>query len=278
MFSVKSFGDQAGAFSLAVSLQLLCTATTVITVAAMPVLAAGANSAATASKATATSASATSASATKTQAAKAPASGATLKKRTASDAEQMTPDCMLSDLRDTRLTLNQLKQQAVNLFLEATRTRMTVSDAPVEQSPTAISLSMFDSKAKYLAPRKEWLVLYVNTLEPIVHLLSEDINDVDTNGRSVSRVIEERINPLWNTWRDQVIAINKSLDQVQGSMPVGDEEESADSNSVIAKAALDMFQRAEELEKVRYRAALILIEEYKKDDAAKGTSAAPVAK
>ncbi|MFA7335615.1 MAG: hypothetical protein WC028_02435 [Candidatus Obscuribacterales bacterium] len=262
MFSVKSFGDQAGAFSLAVSLQLLCTATTVITVAAMPVLAAGANSAATASKATAT----------------APVSGATLKKRTASDAEQMTPDCMLSDLRDTRLTLNQLKQQAVNLFLEATRTRMTVSDAPVEQSPTAISLSMFDSKAKYLAPRKEWLVLYVNTLEPIVHLLSEDINDVDTNGRSVSRVIEERINPLWNTWRDQVILINKSLDQVQGSMPVGDEEESADSNSVIAKAALDMFQRAEELEKVRYRAALILIEEYKKDAAAKGTSAAPVTK
>jgi hypothetical protein len=139
-------------------------------------------------------------------------------------------------------------------------------------------LSMFDTKAKYLAPRKEWLVLYVNTLEPIVHLLSEDINDVDPNGRNVTKVIEERINPLWNTWRDQVIAINKSLDQVHGSMPVGDEEESAEANAVIAKAALDMFQRAEELEKVRYRAALILIEEYKKDAAAKGASAAPVAK
>ncbi|MBP9092885.1 hypothetical protein KBI23_17810 [bacterium] len=262
MFSVKSFGDQAGAFSLAVSLQLLCTATTVITVATTPALAAGADTATTVSKATAA----------------APVSGATLKKRTANDAEQMNPQSMLSDLRDTRLTLNQLKQQAVNLFLEATRTRMTVNDAPIEQSPTAISLPLFDNKVKYLAPRKEWLVLYVNTLEPIVHLLSEDINDVDTNGRNVTKVIEERINPLWMTWRDQVIAINKSLDQVHGSMPVGDEEESADSNSVIAKAALDMFQRAEELEKVRYRAALILIEEYKKDAATKGTSASPATK
>jgi hypothetical protein len=132
--------------------------------------------------------------------------------------------------------------------------------------------------AKYLGPRREWLVLYVNTLEPIVHLLSEDISDVDTNGRSATKVIEERINPFWNTWRDQVIVINKSLDQVQGSMPVGDEEESADSNAVIAKAALDMFQLAEELEKVRYCAALILIEEYKKDAAAKGVSAAPATK
>lgn len=253
MFSVKSFGDQVAVVGLAVSVQLLCAAD-------LPALAADASSVA---------------GVTSPAAVKVPAAGTTLKKRTTSDAEQMSPECMLSDLRDTRLSLNQLKQQAVNLFLEATRTSMTVNDAPIEQSPTAISLPMFDTKAKYLAPRKEWLVLYVNTLEPIVHLLSEDINDVDPNGRNVTKVIEERINPLWNTWRDQVIAINKSLDQVHGSMPVGDDEESADSNAVIAKAALDMFQRAEELEKVRYRAALILIEEYKKDAAAKGASVSP---
>lgn len=277
MFSVKSFVDQVALVGLAVSLRLLCTAT-IFTTVAMPAYAADAEPSVKAAKVIAASTPATSAPQAKVPAAKAPATGLLLKKRTASDAEQMTPECMLSDLRDTRLSLNQLKQQAINLFLEATRTSMTVDDAPVEQSPTSISLQIFDANKKYLAPRKEWLVLYVNTLEPIVHLLSEDINDVDPNGRSVSKVIEERINPLWNTWRDQVIAINKSLDQVHGSMPVGEDEESADSNTVIAKAALDMFQRAEELEKVRYRAALILIEEYKKDAAAKGASASPATK
>jgi hypothetical protein len=118
-------------------------------------------------------------------------------------------------------------------------------------------------------------VLYVNTLEPIVHLLCEDIKDVDTNGHSVSKTIEARVNPLWDKWRDAVLSINKSLDEVQGALPVGDDEESASSNMVIAKAALNLFQKAEELEKVRYQAALILIEEYKKDAAAKSTSAAP---
>jgi hypothetical protein len=83
------------------------------------------------------------------------------------------------------------------------------------------------------------------------------------------------VNPLWDKWRDAVLSINKSLDEVQGALPVGDDEESANSNVVIAKAALNLFQKAEELEKVRYQAALILIEEYKKDGAAKSTSAAP---
>ena len=186
-------------------------------------------------------------------------------KRTVSDAEQMAPEAMLSDLRDTRLTLTQLRQQSVNLFLEVTRRTMTVNDAPLEQSPAAISAEMLDPKQKYLAPRKEWLLLYINTLEPIVHLLCEDINDVDTNGRKVSKAFEQRINPLWADWRENVLSINKSLDQVHGSLPVGDEEESAGSNVVIAKAALDIFQRAEELERIRYRVVVASIEEYKKE-------------
>ncbi|CAN5522382.1 hypothetical protein BH11CYA1_BH11CYA1_03440 [soil metagenome] len=193
------------------------------------------------------------------------ASALHLVRRTASDAEQMAPEAMLSDLRDTRLSLTQLRQQSVNLFLEVTRPRMTVNDTPLEQSPSVISASMFDANKKYLAPRKEWLVLYINTLEPIVHLLCEDINDVDTNGRKVTKAFEQRINPLWANWRENVLSINKSLDQVQGSLPVGDDDESADTNSTIAKAALDIFQRAEELEKIRYRVVLASIEEYKKE-------------
>jgi hypothetical protein len=198
-------------------------------------------------------------------------------KRTAGDIAPATADKMLNDLRDTRLSLNQLKQQAINLFLEATRIPMTVDDAPVEQSPVSISSAMLDANKKYLAPRKEWLVLYVNMLEPIVHLLCQDISDVDTNGLGVSKAIADRVNPLWKTWRADVLAINKALDQVQDSLPVGSDPDSADSNSVIAKAALEIFQRAEDLEKVRYQSALISIEEYKKEAAAKGAAATTAA-
>ena len=262
MFSVKSVVDQAPVLSLALSLTLTVQ---LLSSASLPALANDVDAALKISQATAAKAVTT----------KASTVGLPLKKPAGSDSKQVSAEAMLSDLRDTRLSLNQLKQQAINLFLEATRITMTVNDAPVEQSPTAISMQMLDANKKYQAPRKEWLVLYVNTLEPIVHLLCEDIKDVDTNGHSVSKTIEARVNPLWDKWRDAVLSINKSLDEVQGALPVGDDEESANSNIVIAKAALNMFQKAEELEKVRYQAALILIEEYKKDGAAKSTSAAP---
>ncbi len=191
-----------------------------------------------------------------------------LKKRTVSDAEQMEPEAMLTDLRDTRLSLNQLKQQAINLFGEATRSVFKLGDVPLERTPTFINVKMLDARKKYLAPRREWLLLYMNTLEPIVQLLIEDVNDVDTNGRKVSKKIEERINPLWSTWRNNVRSINESLDQVQSLIA-----DAPDSNVAIAKAAINIFDRAEELEKVRYRTALILIEEYSKETKPKAASA-----
>lgn len=270
MFSVKSVVDQAAVVSLALTVQLFSSAS-------LPALANDASPVTSSSAKSSSAVKISQAQATKASTTKAPVAGLTLKKPAGSDAKQVSAEAMLSDLRDARLSLNQLKQQAINLFLEATRSAMTVNDAPIEQSPTSISLAMLDANKKYQAPRKEWLVLYVNTLEPIVHLLCEDIEDVDTHGHSVSKAIEERVNPLWDKWRDDVLSINKSLDEVQGSLPVGDDEESAGSNVVIAKAALNMFQKAEELEKVRYQAALILIEEYKKEAAAKGAEVVPAA-
>lgn len=185
------------------------------------------------------------------------ASGLSLRHRTASDAEQLSEEGMLTDLRDTRLCLTQMKQQATNLFLEATRTRVTVAEQPLEQSPSVINASMINEKAGYIAPRREWLVLYMNTLEPLVHLLTEDIQDVDTNERKVSAAIEDRVNPLWKTWRATVIDINKSLDSVQES--IGEE---SGGNLALARAAVNIFEKAEELEKIRYRVALIFREEY----------------
>jgi hypothetical protein len=183
-----------------------------------------------------------------------------LRRRTESDAEQLKPESMLTDLRDTRLCLNELKQQAVNLFQEATRTLVTVNEPPLEHTPNTIHDNMLNEKSgKYIPPRKEWLVFYINTLEPIVHLLTEDIQDVDTNGRNVPKTIEDRINPLWKTWRADLLAINKSLDEVQGFIG----EDSA-PNIPLAKAAIDIWERAEELEKVRYKVAVIFREEYSK--------------
>jgi hypothetical protein len=179
-------------------------------------------------------------------------------RRTASDAEQLTEVGMLTDLRDTRLCLTQLKQQAVNLFQEATRTVITESIEPLETTPDSVNAQMLKEGEKYMQPRKEWLFFYINTLEPIVHLLSEDIQDVDTNGRKSWPEIEQRVNPLWSKWQEDIAEINKAMDQVQEHI------EDDSNNLTIAKAAITIFERADHLQTVRYKVALIFREEFRK--------------
>ncbi len=174
--------------------------------------------------------------------------GLTMHRRTADDAQQMEPNAMLSDLRDVRLSLGQVKQQAVNLFLEATRIEITPSSPVLVTSPTTINESMLNKKHHvYQSPRKEWLVYYINTLEPIIQLLIDDIYDVDTNERRVPKKIEQQINPLWKTWSQEVASIRKSLDKVQESI------EDGDSNLKIGREAVAIYQKADVLEKTRYK-------------------------
>lgn len=181
-----------------------------------------------------------------------------LRRRTVDDKEQLKPEEMLSDLRDTRLSVGQVKQQAINLFLEATRVVVKPGDSALHFSPSEISASMISEKKKYLPPRKDWLVFYMNTLEPIIQLLTDDINDVDTNGRtSVPPNIEAKINPLWKTWQADVRAINKSLDEMQELIAP-----ESGTNIALARTALDIYKKAVDLEKVRYRAYEVLSQEY----------------
>ncbi|PZM84637.1 MAG: hypothetical protein DKT66_08385 [Candidatus Melainabacteria bacterium] len=180
-----------------------------------------------------------------------------LRRRTVDDKQQLLPEEMLSDLRDTRLSVGQVKQQAVNLFLEATRVVVKPGDPALHFSPTTISAEMLSEKKNYMPPRKDWLVFYMNTLEPIVQLLTDDIHDVDTNGRAVPPNIEAKINPLWKSWQSDVRAINKSLDDLQEL--IGPD---SGTNIPIAKTALAIYDKAVELEKVRYNAYELMSKEY----------------
>jgi hypothetical protein len=180
-----------------------------------------------------------------------------LRRRTVDDKQQLLPEEMLTDLRDTRLSIGQVKQQAVNLFLEATRVVVKPGDPALHVSPTTINAEMLKEKKTYMPPRKDWLIFYMNTLEPIIQLLTDDINDVDTNGRAVPPDIEAKINPLWKTWQADVRAINKSLDEMQELIAPD-----SGTNIPLAKTALAIYNKAVELEKVRYNAYELMSKEY----------------
>lgn len=168
----------------------------------------------------------------------------------------LSPEELLSDIRDTRLSLDQVKQQAVNLFMEATRTLVTTKEPALEHSPLELKDSMISEHASYLPPRKEWLVYYMNTLEPIIHLMTEDLKDTEENGINAPEPIRVKIKPLWKSWRDEILSINKSMDDLQGLIAPD-----SGTNVQLARTALSIFQRVSHLEKLRFQAAQICREE-----------------
>ncbi len=77
-----------------------------------------------------------------------------LRRRTVDDKQQLLPEEMLTDLRDTRLSIGQVKQQAVNLFLEATRVVVKPGTPALHVSPTTISAEMLNEKKPTCRPEK----------------------------------------------------------------------------------------------------------------------------
>lgn len=165
--------------------------------------------------------------------------------------DKFDPEELLSNLRDMRLSVTQVKQQAVNIFMEATRTLVKVEEQPLEETPQRLSLNMYDKSQTYLEPRKDWLVYYINTMEPVLHLLNEDMQDVEKNGLGLPENISTKVTPLWKLWKDDVLAINKSMDLLQEQ--IGQNK----ANQGIAAAALNMYEKASDMEKVRFQAAQI---------------------
>lgn len=162
------------------------------------------------------------------------------------------PQVLLTDLRDSRLSVEQVKQQSVNLFMEATRTVVSVGDKPLLENPRVLTAGMVQPSKTYLPPRKDWLVFYVNTLEPIIHLLNEDMKETERNGLQMPEPLSKKITPLWKVWREDVLAIDKAMDDLQEL--IGPDK---GTNIGIAKDALTIFERATHMEKIRYQAAQI---------------------
>ena len=165
-------------------------------------------------------------------------------------AVKETTEDVLSDLRDVRLCLSQVKQQAVNIFMEATRTVMTPTEPALERTPEEINKKMLNPKANYMPPRKEWLIFYVNTLEPTIHLLAEDLKDADASHDRYPSEFSSVLRPLWKPWHNDILSINKSLDEMQEI--IGNDK---GNNVPLANIALDIYSKISDLEKVRYKAA-----------------------
>src|SRR5579883_464809 len=77
----------------------------------------------------------------------------------------------LGRLRDWGLNIRQIKQQALNLYLEATRTEPSPNEGPDLNVPSEIPKSEKLDLSKCLPPRPEWIAYYLNSMEPLAEFI-----------------------------------------------------------------------------------------------------------
>ncbi|MGD9682542.1 MAG: hypothetical protein AB7W16_15250 [Candidatus Obscuribacterales bacterium] len=153
----------------------------------------------------------------------------------------------LSSLRDLGICLLQIKQQSANIYLEATRKKVPLSANPTVDTPRDLTTKKLDEQADYLPVRPDWLLFYIATMEPIIHLFQEDIKvcDHDTAELNIPEPEKDRSDKLFERYKAGVDELNTHLDRINKLV------ETSDNNLELARQATAMYKIAEDLEKVR---------------------------
>ena len=161
----------------------------------------------------------------------------------------------LNRLRDSGLALQQIKQQAINIYLEVTRKDFQPSDTPVLIYPKSISNKGLLKCSSYLSPRMEWLYFYVGTMEPILHLYTDDINGTKDGAAKVfvPKLAKEALSPLWRQWSSGIKSLNEHVTAIY---KLSNEEKP--DNVAIGKQAIAMYEIATKLEKTREKGVTII--------------------
>lgn len=165
------------------------------------------------------------------------------------------PDSInLDGLRDVGFAINLVRQQALNIFLEATRKSVSFDSSPDTLSPSKISSKNIDRSAKYLQPRVEWLVYYVGTMEPIIHLLKDDLKLMRAKEQKllIPAGTEKKLEPLFDVWTGDVKELDAHLSRISDLIGKPDE------NVEIAQQSVAMFDVTNSLDTARKRAFKII--------------------
>lgn len=164
----------------------------------------------------------------------------------------------LSKLRDTGLAIRQIRQQALNIYLEATRKEIRPTDrcAIADPVPEDVDLTK-EACGAYLPPRKEWLVVYLTAIEPVSQLLRKWQGNLSagTVVRTVPKGTAAKFRPVNKQFFEEALKIEKELDALHDIF----ESEQSD-NVKLANVSKGLLNSARNLEKLREQEFAILKE------------------
>lgn len=160
----------------------------------------------------------------------------------------------LDNLEDIGYTLQRVQQQAIDLYVEATRKRR---EAKVLSKSIIIPHEKLQAEGYYQPLRKAWLVFFVGTMEPLVQLLVHDVHDIEEHLSEVKivRGKQKQFDQVYAQWRQAITGINHHLDvlaeQIQAPNP---------SNIIVANEARAIDLEIAKAMQLRLKAYDILAE------------------
>jgi hypothetical protein len=162
-----------------------------------------------------------------------------------------------SELRDIGLTLQQIKEEAVHIYLEAARKDVPLNDDPKLVEPKSIPVAGLYVDSSCEPIRRDWLVFFIGTMEPIIHLLNEGVSQVENEETKLvmPNVEKETANRLWAEWAQGIEDLNKDLDKLNELLNSAKVE-----NKALADQAVAIFNSCQKLEDVRVRVHTVIQE------------------
>jgi len=126
---------------------------------------------------------------------------------------QTRSELVLDNIQDVAYTLQRIRQQAINVYVECTRKPMKHYELNVVSLST-IPLTPLEAPSVYLPLRKAWLVFFIGTMEPLVQILNEHVKHIDE--RTKQRHIPSKYASQWqgmvDEWKNGIKQLNKQLD------------------------------------------------------------------
>lgn len=152
----------------------------------------------------------------------------------------------LDDIRDVGLALYVVKQQVLNIYAEAVRNRTEAESS--SEIVVHASIPIDTKHLKVLPARREWLVVYLASMEPVVRLLGKEVTEARTGVKAliIPEAMHKEVDPFWEAWSRDITKMNEHLDEL---IPLLDD--APHNNSKVAQIAISMHEDVERLEKLR---------------------------
>jgi hypothetical protein len=160
----------------------------------------------------------------------------------------------LDNMQDVAYTLQRIHQQAINVYVEATRKHLHRFDLHIPSLATMPSAPL-EQENNYLPLRKAWLAFFVGTMEPLVKILNEHLKSLDH--RTMEAKMPPAALPEWKKivaeWADGIAKLNTHLDVCANCL-----NDTKGDNVEVAKTAMAIDTEIGSMETTLYKAAKFL--------------------